>query len=252
MSKFLIDAPAVTSATGGLLDVANVITDQADSLAFHGVKHRLTLDGHTRTVPAPGTDKTFDEVEYGEGVEFATYRGIESALLLGEDAAAIAEEAFSAGETFAVEQAVQDLLLNPNAVDLTPVPGTAVTNVKAAIGLLEQWMRENYTGLPLLHTNLFGSSLALELVTSGGSDPLRTVNGTVISVGGGYGTAGPGGGTATGKQAWLYISGQVNLWKGSLNLPEAADLPGNRKFALAERAYAASIDGPVAAILIGF
>lgn len=364
MTKFLIDAPKVAPATGGLLDLANVITADADSLAYHGLTHRRVLGGHTRTVPvsagqiaapaltkgttatsggtfgagtffwkvtavdgygetagsnevtatlvatgtqalswaavpgaqlyrvyrgtatgaenvlvatvsalsftdtgaagtaqavptvstagnAPAADKVFDQsAGYGDSIEFQTYRGIEDALLLGEDPAALARDAFSAGESFAVETAVQSLLLNPDAVDLTPVPGTGVTNVKAALGLLEQWIAENYSGKPLLHTNKLGAELIFDRIA--GADPLTTVNGTPVVSGGGYTTAGPGAVAAGATEAWLYVSGQINLWQGSLTIQSAPKTASNRDFGLAERAYAATNSGPVAAILIGF
>jgi hypothetical protein len=364
MTKFLIDAPKVAPATGGLLDLANVITADADKLAYQGATHRRVLGGQTRTVPvsagavaapvltkgttatsggtfgagakfwkvtavtgygetvgsnevtatlvatgtqalswaevpgaqfyrvyrgtatgaenvlvaetaaltfidtgaagtakaiptvstagaAPAAVKVFDQSPgYGDSVEFQTYRGIEDAMLLGEDPAALARDAFSAGETFAVEKAVQSALFNPNAVDLTPVSGTGVTNAKAAMGLLEQWIAENYSGKPLLHTNRLGVELIFDRIV--GTDPLITVNGTPVVSGAGYSAAGPGSVTAGPNEVWLYVTGQINLWQGGLNVQKAQDTAANRDFGLAERAYAATNSGPVAAILIGF
>lgn len=251
MTKFLIDPPAVEPAKGGLLDTANVITANADSLAYHGVTHRRTLTGHSRVVPAAGTDKTFDQSPgYGDSVEFQTYRGIEDALLLGEDPAALARDAFSADESFAVETAVQSLLLNPGAVDLTPVAGTGVTKPKVALGLLEQWIAQNYSGKAYLHTNRLGAELLFD--RSGSDNPLVTVNGTPVISGAGYTAAGPGALTADANEAWVYITGQINLWQGSLNVQGAPLTKANRSYGLAERAYAATNSGPTAAILIGF
>lgn len=250
MSLYLVEAPKVAPATGGLLPLANVITTEADRVAFHGPTHEAVLSGHTRTVPTDNSNKVFDKIQYIDGVTFASYRGIDSALLLGVDGEPIARDQFEAGESYAIESAVQSLLLNPKAVDITPTPGTPVTNVKAALGLLEQYMADNYTGLPLLHGNRFAVSLPLELVREGGK--LSTINGSPIANGGGYGPAGPGSVTAPAKAAWLYASGQVNLWRGKLNVVSGPAQYNNRDFALAETPYAATIDGPVAAILVGF
>lgn len=249
MTKFLIDPPAIAPATGGLLDLANVIPD--DSLAYHGVTHRRALGGHNRVVPAPGTDKVFDQnAGYGDSVEFATYRGLEEALLLGEDPAALARDAFSANESFGVEAAVQEHLLNPEAVDLTPTPGTGVTSAKVALGLLEQWLAENYSGKGLIHTNRLGVELLFDRIA--GTDPLVTVNGTPVVSGAGYTSAGPASITAGSNEVWVYITGQINLWQGALTMQGAPLAKANRTFGLAERAYAATNSGPVAAILIGF
>jgi hypothetical protein len=246
--KILIDPPAVDPAVGGLLGVANVIPDS--SLAYHGVKHRKVLDGHTRTVPAEGTDKTFDQLAYEDGVEFATYRGLEVALLLGEDPAALAKDAFSAGETYAVEAAVQELLLNPEAVDITPVPGTGITSAKAALGLLEQWIADNYTGKPLIQTNRLGVELLFDRIP--GVESIITVNGTPAVGCAGFSADGPGGLTADANEVWVYVTGQINLWQGNLTVQSAPATAQNRDFGLAERAYAATNSGPAAAILLKF
>lgn len=252
VNKLLVEAPSIAPAVkAGLLHRANIITDQADRAAYHGVQHEQVLGGHTRFVPAPGTDKTFDQLDYFDGVEFQVYRGIESALLIDAKPGTVAKDAFDGGESYAVEDAVQRLILNPSAVDLTPTPGTAVTNIRYALGLLEQYARSNYAGLPLIHGNLVAVTLIDGASLAGEGADLHTLHGTPISNGAGYGAAGPNSRTAGAGTAWLYVSGQVNLWQGKYALTEAQDLPGNRDYALAERPYAATVDGPVAAILVG-
>jgi len=249
-NKLHVDAPAIAPAIGGLLPLANVITDNADSAAYHGVNHEAVLTGHSRTAPTDGSDKVFDPVEFVEGVEFVVYRGIESALLVSADPESIAKAAFTAGESYAVESAVQSLILNTEAVDITPTPGTPVTDARQALGLLEQWASENYYGRPLIHGNRFAVGLIPELQVSA-SFELHTIHGTPIANGGGYSADGPGVANAAAGTAWLYISGQVNLWAGKLNVLEGPSLKANRDFALAERPYAATVSGPVAAILVG-
>lgn len=201
--------------------------------------------------PAPATAKVFDELDYFDGVEFGVYRGIESALLIDADPAGAVKAAFEGGESYAVEDAVQRLILNGAAVDLTPTPGTAVTNVLYALGLLEQYAASNYAGLPLIHGNHVALTLIPGSSLAGEGEGLHTLHGTPISIGGGYGALGPNAITAGAGKAWLFISGQVNLWQGKFALTEAKDLPDNREYALAERPYAATVDGPVAAILVG-
>ena len=249
-NKLLVEAPPlVAPAIGGLLHRANVITDQADRAAFFGVQHEAVLGGHSRTIPAAGVEKTFDQTDYFDGVQFGVYRGIESSLLVDADPAGAAKMAFENGETYAVEEAVQRLILNVTAEDITPTPGTAVTNLRYALGLLEQFAAENIVGRPLIHGNRVAVTLIPELVGEGAD--LHTIHSTPVANGGGYGALGPDALTAGAGKAWLYISGQVNLWQGTFALTEAQDLPGNRDYALAERPYAATINGPVAAILVG-
>lgn len=248
-NKLLVEVPDVAPAIGGLLHHANIITERADSAAFHGVQHEVTLDGQTRIVPAPGTDKTFDQIAYVDGVEFSLYRGVEGALLVDAKPIDIAKAAFERGESYAVEGRVQELLFNPVAVDITPTPGTPVTNLRYALGLLEQYAAANIAGAPLIHGNRVGVTLIPELIGEGAD--LRTIHSTPVVNGGGYAAKGPAVSPAPAGAAWLYISGRVNLWQGTLGLQATKDLPANRQHALAERTYAATVDGPVAAILVG-
>lgn len=248
---YKVEAPKVLSpARGGLLPLANVITQDAAIAAYHGVTYEAPAAGRSRTVPAAGASKVFDKSEIVEGVEFGIYRGLDSALLMGTSTDQIARDLFEGGETFAVEEAVQRLLLNPNAVDLTPTPGTPVTNVKAAVGLLSQYAAEQYTGLPLLHANRYITEL-LDLEVDESNWTLHSQQGTPVANGGGYGAEGPDELEAGAGQGWLYISGQVNLWRGATDIVPASDLKDNRHLVLAEAAYAAAVDTFVAAILVG-
>lgn len=249
-NKLHVDAPAVSPAIGGLLPLANVITADADRAAYFGVNHDAVLTGHSRVAPTDGSDKIADQIEQMEGVEFVAYRLIEDALLLGGTPESVAEAEFNNAESYAVEDAVQRLILNDKAVDITPTPGTPVTDARHALGLLEQWIGQNYSGRPLIHANRFAVQLIPELQV-GSNFELHTVQGTPIANGAGYSADGPGVVNAAAGTAWLYISGQVNLWAGKLNVVEGPALKANRDYGLAERSYAATVSGPVAAILVG-
>lgn len=247
-----IDAPALAAATRKtLLDVATVSTD----LPGYALQTALDYEpfitgGANRAVPGAGVEKVFDTRPADVSTEvFSAYRGLDEALLLGAGAGASELEAlFEAGESLYVEEKVQTLLLSPAATDITPTPGTPVTDMKAAIGLLEQWIASRYLYRPTLSGNL----LAVNLVQSGTPFTTETVHGTPIASAAGYGTDGPGAAVSGPTTAWLYISGQINIWKGPAEVQTASDLKKNRDLALVEKSYAVSIDGPVAAILVGF
>lgn len=209
--------------------------------------------GTAATVPTVSTagdtpipDKVFDQLETNETVLFQSYRGADSPLLLGEDAAAIVGAAYDRAESYAVGKKVQQLLLSPDAVDITPTPGTPVTNPRLALGLLEQWARDNSTFAPTIS----GNALALTLVEDA-IDGLKTIIGTPVVLAAGYGTDGPGSEVAGAGEAWLYIHGRITVWRGPNDPLEATDYRKNRKAALAEGSYAASVDSFVAAILVG-
>jgi len=190
MSRMTIDAPAQTAGTSnGILDTANVIPSGGEETYF-GVTYLSALAGHSRRY-AEGTDKVFDELPVVTGDPVTIYRGIDTSLLMQSGVGSPEVlRAFNASASFGVEQYTQEVL-NGLAVDITPTPGTPVTNIKAALGLLEQYAAERYSGLPLIHANKFATELMTELQV-GTDGKLHTVNGTPISNGGGYGVAGPG------------------------------------------------------------
>jgi hypothetical protein len=209
--------------------------------------------GTAATVPtvstagqAPAAQKVFDDaLDTNETVLFQSYRGMDSPLLLGEDAAKLVGDAYDRAESYGVGRKVQTLVLNPAAVDITPTPGTPVTNPRFALGLLEQWARDNST----FAGTISGNALALTLVEDA-IDGLETIVGTPVVLASGYGTAGPGR-TAGAGQAWLYIHGRITVWRGPSGPVEATDYRNNREIALAEGSYAASVDSFVAAVLVG-
>lgn len=244
---FKIDIPELPAAADGFLAGVNVIAGSGHQL-FAETKYELPLDGFNKDVPEPGVEKVFDTtLETNETVLFQAYRGMDSPLLLGEDAGALVGSAYDRAESYSVGRKVQELVLSPAAVDITPTPGTAVTNPRLALGLLEQWARDTST----FAGTISGNALAVTLVEDAIPD-LKTILGTPVVLAAGYGADGPGAATAGPGQAWLYIHGRINLWRGPrAEDTEATDYRNNRTIALAEGLYAASVDSFVAAILVG-
>jgi hypothetical protein len=249
MARFAIDTPVREGVRGGLLSVAQVVDAPKEAL-YLGVKYLQGDDTPPVPVPDVGEDKDFAIFEDAvEAEPFTLYKGVEYAILLGEQTGVAAT--FAAGETYGVEKALQAGVLNTLATDLTPTPGTPVTNIKYAIGLLEQYAADNYVGLPLMHGNRTAVALASDFITDAGAFKLHTVQGTPIANGGGYGPDGPDSVTAGAGEAWLYISGGVTILRGPLDVYPAHNLKGNRTLALAERTYVPVVDSFVAAILVG-
>ena len=248
-----IEAPELKPATRRtLLDVANVVTNTPGYALQNPLKYEpRIMDGANRDAPAEGVEKVFDtrSTTDVETKVFTAYRGLDEPLLRGVNAGQSEVEAlFTAGEAIFVEEKVQELLLSPSAVDITPTPGTPGTDMQAALGLLEQWIAERYLYQPTVSGNLF----AVNLIQPGTPAITETVHGAPIASAAGFGTDGPGAAVAGPGQAWLYISGQINIWTAPAEVLGGPDLYGNRDLSLAEKSYAVSIDGPVAAILIGY
>lgn len=348
-----VEAPTIALAVGGLLPLANVIETSDPLTQQLGVTYQRAPYTVPQPIPTSPTPKTFESQYEVSGEPFAIYKGIQTSAFQRALAAGLVDSLFGAGEGYAVEVAVQENLLNPLAVDLTPTAGTAVTP-KQALAILEQWAADNYLGLPLLHTNRFGTVLLDDMVS--GDLPLHTRQSTPLANGGGYGATGPaldapilslgtthasGGsfvaddyfwvvtaitgveesvvsnevtaaialngrqvlnwikvpgatgyrvyrGTATtvwgrlvatlgdvatytdtgiagtaqapanvasprvaaNDEAWLYISGQVNLWRGPVVKGGADVYTSGARRELIERIYVPTCDGPVAAILM--
>lgn len=251
MARISIDTPTRgLAAPGGLLRVANVITNIPPGAFHFGLQYQADHCGQNRVIPAEGVDKIADKSGLTVSAGFGQYRLVEDALLVDNDAEEVARRLFAAGESYGVEQGVQEHLLNPAAVNITPTPGTPVTNMKHALGLLEQYAADNYSGLPIIHGNRLAVTLIPEL-QAGANGELKTIHGTPIANGGGYDSMGPGAANATAGRAWIYISGQVNVWRGAPSITTVEDLKGNRVYTLAEARYLASVECFVAAILVG-
>lgn len=246
------EAPDIAPSRGGLLSAVDVITD-FDSKAFYtGIEYESGLDVLPRAIPTDGSDKLFDETRIEKAVEFGIYSGIDRPMLVtAGDPKSFLASTHKNGTSHAVEEAVQTLLLNPVAVDITPTPGTAVTDARAALGLLEQYIGSRFRGLPVIHANRFAVALFRDLEVDTSNWIIHTTQGTPVANGSGYGQEGPGDVLATATQAWVYVSGQVNIWQGETSVYDAPDLKENRHQYLAETRFLANIEGPVGAILLG-
>jgi hypothetical protein len=253
--RILIEAPQIAEkASGGLLKLANVI-DTSGPLFHYGLEYEPAPGGQSREVPTDGSDKVYEDLlgQTVEGDPFGVYRGIDAALLTHHgEPEALVRELFAQGESFAVEKVIQREVFNAEgSVDLTPTPGTPVTNTRAALGLLEQYAGERYAGRPLLHTNRLGGSLLTDFAEGDGNGNLLTKLDTPVVIGSGYSATGPSGAAAPAGAAWVYVTGQVNIWRSPVQTYPAYDLKKNREIALAEAQYVPVVEAFTAAILIG-
>lgn len=252
--RMLIEAPAIQGHVTGLLDVVTPeqITDphMANGVLYATAKRgpvRFTSTGCATPAITGDVTKTFE----GGGADvsadpFGIYYGVSCALARWQEYDAEARDGLDAGATVAIEKGVQQTLLSPKAVNLTPTPGTPV-KVKTAVGLLEQYAGVNYSGTPLFHVSKFGATfLPLEV-----GMPLTTKQGTPVVNGAGYNDAdGPLALTAGTNEFWLYASGQIHLWWTPVVVSAGMDLQDNSAAALAERIVIATVDQFVAAVLV--
>lgn len=181
-------------------------------------------------------------------------RGMERAaraLQDGEERAVEAEIAvggFHSGNSFVAAA----------AVDVTPVPGTAIS-ITAGVALLEQYLGVNNHGQGVLHMSrreaTFAASSRLLREDTGGP-MLLTKLGTPVAAGGGYlGVTGPNATAAVAPAHWIYATGVPYIRRTSVfmtppNRANALDQRNNNFAILAERTYAVNWDCVTAAVLV--
>lgn len=196
------------------------------------------------------TSKTFGVVATGQGPSFYVYVGVDSQMIGGQDAKQVARERLEAVETAAVEQAIRDIILIPQATLLDVAKQRQVT----ALGLVEHYMAENYGGLPMIYASPHDVLIGIERNVIMGSEDGRcyTGVGTPVAAGSGF-LAGDGstvdGTTALAGEFFVFASGYPTLYRSAINVSEAIATSTNKQVVLAERIYTAALDGPIVAAL---
>lgn len=241
--RMTVEAPSFVPAVGGLLAAINVV-DESDPHVNNGVVFLSHPEcGFAGFAPglceAPDAlsgliddEKEFVGLTQGEGVPFAVYKGVSCYLDGSDDYSSAAQSALVAGESYAVEVAVETLILaNGDAISASTV-GTV-----EALALAEEWASKNYNGLPLIHMGRYAAiHLAKDSLLLPGLDgSLVTVLGTPVVVGSGY-----SGATAGVFDMW--VTGQMTAWHGPTVISTAEDTTHNKGLAVAERVWSVSVD----------
>lgn len=161
-----------------------------------------------------------------------------------------AEASMRLGEPRALEAHYESTVLAPAAVDLTPAGGAVSPN--DAVAILERYAAANYGGVPVIHGRVDFVTLAHDVIGRQGIR-LETELGTVVSAGGGYGSAiGPDGAVAGAGELWVYITGAVMVRRGVLAPINTFDLSPatNEVGTLVERVATVSHECITAAVLV--
>lgn len=251
-SRVVLDGVALSAPVGGLLSVATMFPNVAPH-AFHaGVHFEERLSAFLRDAPAAGQSKVFEAKGEVRDVDpFTLYQGLEMFIFEQDQIKDLVTSAFNRSESTSVERKFQTNVLNPLAMDITPTAGTAVTNARQALGMLEQSFGSSIAARPVIHTNRLGASLLRDLQV--GSDyKLHTKQGSPVANGSGYGDTGPGGLVAGPGEAWVYVTSDVLLARSEIVTGEPVyDLPKNKVSYLVEATYIPITAGPIGAILLG-
>jgi hypothetical protein len=238
-----------------------VIVREATGLR-RSVAHDLDFDSTTGTVftfqsqQTNNNPKAFVEgIGAPSGSPFVVVGGAACTPMADYDWNQLANEALQAVENQLVEKRFWNVQL-ANSSPTLPISNTA-QSVPNAIARLEEYGR-SITGFePVLHTSSYlGAHLSNKnVITELANDTKKyTALHTPIAFGGGYPRTGPAGQAApSATQAWIYLTGQVEVHRGEVFIPgsegERFNKSNNQLFIMAERTYAVIPDCPIAAVL---
>jgi hypothetical protein len=164
---------------------------------------------------------------------------------------------FNASEGIAVERGFWAYLADPTTTVVDITGAQTVDSPALGLAMLEEYAAEHYGGIPTIHVDrLVGSLLGTSRSIERHGNRLETVQGAYVASGGGYGPAGPDGGSPGPDEAWMGVTGVVTLWRGAAHVhgpfvqmdPSLAYL--NTTVVLAERTYVVSPDCLVAAVRV--
>lgn len=259
IAPMLVEVGDPSPATGGLLNVAKslgFLYDESDPHIGMGAAWQANVCGVNRLAPGvcddalgldPETEKTFDAFAKGEAQPFGVYKGFDCDLMW-DDYQSVTRAAFEAGESYAVEQAVDALVLK----GATDVGSATAHPVAEAIAMLEAEIATRGGNRGLIHVSRYGAAFLTGWrgITSDQNFHLWTKQGTPIVNGGGYTRTSPASAAVTDSQFWMYATGPMHLWRGPEVYSEGAAVETNSKQSLMERLYAAGVDCYRIAVLV--
>jgi hypothetical protein len=143
-----------------------------------------------------------------------------------------------------------------NAASTPVVSGTA-TDLTVALGKLEDWLADHYSGVGVIHAKRGVSAFARRdhqtVRDPGNPEALTTGVGTRWVFGGGYDGTGPNGVAPAANQTWIYATGQPTIRRAPVvdfTMAEALDRSINGVGVFAEQTYVIGYDCAVGAALV--
>lgn len=289
--RLIVNPPTFTPSPYGLLSVAQQVT--ADGPHWqNGVTwqtscpsplSRSTYDecivvtgsgGASPPEPAAKIDNV--DMLYRGATPFTVYAKFDCALSGMEDALKIAANALAQGESWHVERsfwtgladgrvvvfphlAADTEVVDPQSIELQSPASVVITggavDVATALGLLESALADCYNGVGVIHmpVKALPTFQAHGLVVPQ-NGKLRTLNGNLVAVGGGYPGTSPSGVTTAADEAWIYATGAVFMYRGDVQIPSdkvsSINRTTNTREMIAERTYVLGWDCCHHAVLV--
>jgi hypothetical protein len=238
-----VEAPPRQYRPNTLMDVANVM-DVPSNYFMAGVEYeampcgfpaKLPVDACIVTVgPAAGNKNFRTKEDLVKGEVFGVYAGAECFLNGGsEELEKIARSLVEGGDYSVVESVVKDMLAKA-----ATLPAQASIDVVDAIGGLEEGFYSMYTVLPVIYMSVREAYRAASrnILFRNLDGTLSTILGSKVAV------------MSTLPDGILYASGAINIWRGPIQMSEAADITHNKMRVIAERLHSVVIECGVQAI----
>jgi hypothetical protein len=288
--RLIVNPPTFTPSPYGLLSVAqqvntdgtphwqNGITWQSRCLVPMG---QLTYDeciavtGSGGPPPEPGAKTDVLDLTLRGATPFTAYAKFDCALVGMDEALKIATDALAQSEPWQVERALWTGLvdgqtiafphlaanaevLDAQSIELQSaavvVSGAAVDAV-TALGLLESALADCYNGVGVIHVPVkLLPTLQFHNLVLAQNGKLRTLNGNLVAVGGGYPSTSPAGVASAAGESWMYATGAVFMYRGNVQVPSdrvsSINRATNTREMIAERTYVLGWDCCHFAILV--
>lgn len=229
-------------------------TGTAGSVATPPIINSASLDPQKALPPGSTTTK---------GSPFGVYAGMECGTVGYDHDGAYAQRARTILE-LAGQHASEAALWtgaggNTNKLNAAATPTVVGTHasIVRAVGALEKWLADHYSGVGLIHATREVAAVAANhrLVHPDPSNPdaLVTPLGTRWVFGGGYDGTGPSAAAPAAGDSWIYATGQGTIRRAPIieyTLEEALNRSINDVSVFAEQTYVVAVDCAVGAGLV--
>lgn len=288
--RLIVNPPAFTPSPYGLLSVAqqvtadgphwqNGVTWQTRCLSPMGrstYDECIVVTGSGGAPPEPNAKTNVVDMGYRGATPFTAYAKFDCALSGMEDALKIATDALAQSESWQVERAFWTGLVDGRVVAFPHLAANAAIDDAQSIelqsaasivatgaaldpvtglGLLEAALADCYNGVGVIHmpVKALPTFQAHSLVFAQ-NGKLRTLNGNLVAVGGGYAGTSPSGVASAAGEAWLYATGAVFMYRSDVKVPSdkvsSINRTTNTREMIAERTYVLGWDCCHHAVLV--
>lgn len=288
--RLIVNPPTFTPSPYGLLSVAqqvtadgphwqNGITWQTRCLVPMGrstYDECIVVTGSGGPPPEPSAKTDVVDLTYRGATPFTAYAKFDCSLAGMDDALKIANDALAQSESWQVERAfwtglvdgrvvvfphlaATTSILDAQGVELQDPTSIVVTgaavDVATGLGLLEAALADCYNGVGVIHipVKLLPTLQAWGLVVAQ-NGKLKTLNGNLVAVGGGYPGTSPSGVSPATGEAWMYATGAVFMYRGDVQVPSdkvsSINRTTNTREMIAERTYVLGWDCCQHAVLV--